>query len=674
MAAPTAVIRGQTITQAQMNQLAAFAQSKLQQPFRFPVPVIRQVPDEEERLKFHLADWGVSPGGIVIQVDTRKVYQLMPLKVVESGTGARRSWEIHENWEERFNWHLLDRPSDWITHIPPYTNALLSLSAAVGDYAAFLNGPEIWECIAAPSNVLTSWRFIGGETPNVAINPVDGIDFDTTPIWRTILRAMQSAALARVSDAGRRPYRHILYQSRRIPVFNIDSRLENGGPTPLRRELGLPSSETEHVLWVNRLGAVLPNLPQTTASSAAMFRMFQEVSYFARSESEVIVAVRVAGRVNWKAGGVLGGEGVAGVRFDFRRINEVGVNYVPVSHVVDFTFAANRVLNWSDNTGVGEPSQTVLGSTSFYSTRGANYPLFSPPQTFKQWAGGIMDIYANCDGQTSVEYFIDWRMRCTIAGTTANTHSSAVIRQGRLPDVAVEVPGFTTPAGNTLEIGRVAFVPSTGDLHGCYLAKPACTIPIFYSTFTGTSNLKYDVFLPPPDSHWAIEPYPVYEWTGTPLANPTKWASGVDGAGNAVTYDIFATRVSSNPPQLTYPATPLRVDIGNVRNGTFTPFTFVNIPASQAGARITGQFVLMDNEPLYYRSSGQVSVVQVMAIPRRKIGVALNAFLDVEAGNTTFPSINRPGAPVANPFDFEGAQFGFADDYNATVDLLNSLP
>lgn len=648
----TKVQRGQQITQAQMNALAIEATAKIGKPYIFPVPVIWQVQSRANMLTFDLADWGVTPGGIVIVKDERKVYQLTNLQ------GAR-PWETFENWTELTNWHLVDRVFGVFAN--PYSNLANLSNAAVLDFAAVVADSQgtlrvsptvfrLWPSPPPPSSTepvfpTGNWHLLGGgvETPpGFGLAQQLGIG---RGMWREELRTIQTGCIAKISDALSRPQKSYIHGQRPIP-FATFSPARN--PVVSNAALGLPDVD-RNVLQVTRVGAPLGTLPQVEGN-INYIRMFKEAAGYCRGASEVWIHCIATGIINWKQGGVVNGDrgSPSGPLFDFHTIDEQDVNYL--ARDVRFTvtvrcqllqgFPQDMVFSFTDSTGQGQREDAP-------GTQHLTGGILGTGGQWKPWTGGIFDVSATVDGanvvlsdNTSVSYTVEYRVKCQVNSGTTARHKTAEARRGRIPDIAVLAPAFaTTPLGNRIEVGHITWVCAMGDTLGAFVAKPAATIPIFAGELKGYTPLPGLAS----DGALVVVPYPVYKWTGTPVANPERWSLGVDAPGNGMVFDLFVSRPDAGAATF--------VDIGVNRSGAFALQIRVNIPAGQKGARATigqlSQFVLMDNEPLYFRESGvAISTVQVMAIPRM-------------------------GAPGG--FDSHGAQVPFADDYNATVDFLNDI-
>jgi hypothetical protein len=678
------VTRGQAITQAQMDALAELARSKLGTPYIFP-QAVWEVPDRETLLEFHLADWGVDPGGIVVVKDERKVYQLRPFLNSEAGSS---SWEIFENWELK-DWRVVDGVDGGVLDLPVYHDNLKNTPAGIGQIAVVvrpwprssatfppqggLQSPEVWQYIGpgAPTD-LANWRLVGG-CQEVGYGPLALAGSGGTnptrvsrPLWTTELRKIQTDAIRAISNAQSLPYRAYVYGQRQLA---FEGKLQ-------------PFTNAKHFLLTApgapmvHSAAIGPNLPTEN-----YIRMYKDVDYYARGYSEIDLDVRM------QSGGVSGNfisapfGFPAGIDFQFRILNpgDFTVQSYKLWGSVEAQIRGNlsRPGGWQDSTGVG----TATTAPSFPPWPRLVWGNPADENTGVEWNGGQLRVARTpgpVDESCAIGYNILWRIRLQVNNATHSGHKTATVYRARLPTVAVEVNGYTTPLGNKMELGQMTVIPRVGDLQGGYIATPAASAKIAYC-----ANNSHELKFPfgtfatsagttdhPNKNFWTLVPYPCYPVPASGVITAAtavqKWHPGADAAGMAVIHDICVSRLSSGGIRMSYQNAPaISVQIGTRvhPSGSFRNLLTITVPAGQSIGRATAEqlrdVVIMDNEPLYYRSaSGGVSVVQVMAIKRQP---------DLIVGSSYAQS-------VGSIWNFGGAQFGFAESYNETVDLLESLP
>lgn len=665
--------RGQQITQAHMDELALEARRKVgTRPYVFHSPVVWQVPNRTELLKFHLADYGVNPGGIVIVKDERKVYRLRPGFITQAG---KKNWEIFENWQELSGWWVVDGLNAGNLSVPPYHNNLQTLTnAAVGDIGVViapwprssLNFPPIGSIIQptlyqlwrGSSSDLGNWRDMGGTQEfghsGLALDPSGGLRANTTkfgaPRWRNEMRTIAKDALAKISNASGQPWRSYVYGQRQFSYVGNGSGLPPGHPLAATRRL-----------FADRAGADLELDPSLHLPTFNRVRMYKNIDYYARGESEVEVEVTVSTpqglpipEGNWLSPPY---GSPAGVDFNFRILNQ------------DFSPTRERRLwgwvessgggQWTDSTGVGR-IPTPFEFRNMLAWGNPDFPLTS---TFDvPWNGGSFRVSAMPSVASNISYHQIWRLRVPVVERVSRSgHPTSLIYRARMPEVAVEVNGWPTPIGSKPEIQSVIYRPTSGDISGAWVATPMATAPWF------DTSLKWPQGNFNTPGFWTLEPYPVLRRPnvgGIPVPTPAqKWADGVNEPGNAVLYDVCATRQSVISRGLNYAGTQQMIVQIGIRQGTVFQRLFdVIIPAGQgvghADPSVLRDVVIMDNEPLYFAApTGTVSMVQAMAFKR-------------------LPSLGGSlitGDGIVGPFDYQGAQMGFSESYNEVVDLLESL-
>ncbi len=685
----TTVARGDRITYAHMQDLAAEARQKIGlKPYYFTPPVVWQVPDLATMLRFDLADWGDNPGGIVIRKDNRKVYQLH--------INGPRSWETQSNWHELTSangWWVVGYLFGGIFEIPDYHEAITTLSGAgvghiavviftgargiAGAPSASLAQPELWQLYQGSPSVLSNWRKLGGaqEVGGGTLGTVIGGISATRPgepLWTKEMRAIQADAITKISDptTGRvwRPY---LYGQRQLSFV--------GSPTitaPITR-----------LLEMHNLGAPMPFTGASRLdTNINRVRMYKDIDYYSRgvSEIEVQVSVQMAGNFKSPPSGFPGG-----VSLNFRILNAAEAS--PTSSRTLWGSLAGTphtgirpfIDDWSDSTGLGRRiSEQSLAETQLYGNRPSI--IWTPRRETIQdvqdgilnqipvdWPGGQFDVYLqnlnNLEAGVDIATGLRWKLRVPVNEPINNSaHKSQVqIYKARMPEIAVEVNGYTTPLGTPLEVGNVIYRPISGDLAGAWVAKPAASVPIPHG-----SGLKYPFGIFSQSNtvagvdrgFFTLAPYPCFRRPSGSIPASTaaqRWHIGEDEAGQATIFDVCVTRLSKTPGRLDYSGTlPLTVQIGVRQGSSFRRLFDVIVPANSGTGHADpdelAEAVIMDNEPLYYTPVTGVSVVQVLALKR--------------TAKLTPLGINPP------TWNFNGAQFGFSDSYNETVEFLNSIP
>lgn len=685
------VIRGQPITQLQMDLLAQLANQKLNGHYIFPQSVW-QVPDREHLLKFDLADWGVDPGGIVVVKDERKVYQLHP--------AGSKSWETFGNWV-LLDWRFVDATFGGILDNPRYHDKLrFEQNVPTGQMAVVvapwprasintpplggLESPEVWQYVGpgGPGD-LANWRHVGGAqevgSGLLAIRP-EGGERIGKPLWTQELRAIQTDAITVISDSLGRARRPYLYSERRMSF---------AGTTDLTTP-----GDNRRLLYLNQIGARVNldgaalHLPQT----CNYVRMYQDLYYYARgpgSYVDVIVTLKgpIAGETFSDSANWLNPPyGLpAGVHFNFKILNEpVGTDtrylwgYVDINRQPD----GGGMGTWTDTTGIG-----TVDITTFRGIPVANgnirWGIRNDPAKFGVlWNGGdfLLKWALDSPGSTAaVAYNLQWRLSVPISQlVTKSRHKSSQVYRAKLPEVAVEAVGYNSMAPFPLEIASVVYRPKEGDMRGAFVGRTVASQGLHHLGGTVTGDGPYELKYPwggfsgTTAPTWSLVPYPCYRFVqGQNTTNTTnfpRWTPGVDEPGNATIYDLCVTRKSTRTGQLYYDNTDaLTVSIGVKIGSAFVKMFDVTVPAGQAVGHADqatlAEVVIMDNEPLFYQApTGSVSCVQVLALRRKERLVG--------------PYIISPGNTadgVTGPFDLRGAQMGFSESYNETADLLESL-
>ncbi len=654
------VLRGQAITQAQMDELARVARLKLGGYYIFPSSVW-QVPDREHLLNFDLADWGVDPGGIVVVKSERKVYQLRPLRNVIAGF---KSWEIFENWQE-LDWRYVDAEGNGgLFQDPPYHNNIrLQTGIPLGGIAVVvapwnrslsfrpsggIESPDVWQYIGPGSaSSLANWRHLGGAQEVggglLGLDPNVGPTRVGAPIWTSELRAIQSAAITKISDTAGRPWRAYLYGQRQLPFTGAPAQF-----TPFEKQL-----------VVTRSGAPMPFV-DPNLNKTQYIRMYKNIDYWAREPTDI--------NIEASFGSGAGGNYIsppfrfpAGIDFNCRILNP-GEHSPIVSQTLwgalDFFRRSNNRTSGpiSDSTGVGQ-----IAAEDPLLVQRITWGDYNDPNIGVSWGGGSLRVSkAEIAGDDScaVGYNLIWKIRVRASQAVKAAHKSlGPVYRVKLPDMAVEVNGHLTPLGNKMELAFIICKPKTGDLQGGYVAKPAASAPL-------CGELKYPFGTFPPSSPLAqsgsfftLVPYPCIRKSTTSIPAPTnaqRWTVGVDSPAQAVLYDVCATRLSKTRGRLDYAGTPpVTVQVGARQGNGFLKLFDVIIPAGEAVGHATADAikdtVIMDNEPLYWFAASGVSMVQVLAL-RRQGDLA-----------------------TQTAWAFNGAQFGFSECYNETVDLLENL-